>query len=692
MLPSFRTFGSFLGFLLIFSISSFAQNSKPDPIKFGKVDIADLQMKVYAKDSTADAVVLCDYGNVYYRYSNIRGFVRVFERTRRIKIFKKSAYEWATHLVGIRHRFSKMGEPIKEDFEKVKGVTYNLVNGKIVESKLKNEDIIEEKKTDDVDIKKFTLPNVQEGSVLEYTYTIASDLNYIPEWDFQRSIPTLWSEYRVSIPEYYIFRVQFQGYENLTTNEQTHGTADFRITQSSERVASEISDAILERSESTTRTISANTTNYRWVLQNAPAIRNEAYITTIEDYVDRVSFDLASVRLPNSPHKNFSTTWKDLSNDLMSHEKFGSQLAHFSFLKNAAENIKKQAQDTLGRIALAHDFVRKNVKWNSHEGTHTENGVKTAYEGKIGNNADMNLMLVGLLRELGYSSNPVILSTRSNGYILESYLLLSKFNYTIAHVDVGGKDLLLDATEPFVKVGALPVRCLNGIGRLIVNKEFGRWVSLASTEKATKTVLLNVNLDEKGQLAGNWDVYYSGYSGIDERQKLSKLGNERYASEFKKSITGLEIKKSDIANIDDLSQALVLKNEVKTDNVGQTGGDRIYFKPMLSESREKNPFVIPNRKYPVDFSSPIEETFKATYQIPKGYVVEEVPKNIKMTLSEDGGMYSFLIRSTPDGKLMVSSRLVINKTTFYAEEYDGLKQFFDQIIAKHAEQIVLKKQ
>lgn len=102
--------------------------------------------------------------------------------------------------------------------------------------------------------------------------------------------------------------------------------------------------------------------------------------------------------------------------------------------------------------------------------------------------------------------------------------------------------------------------------------------------------------------------------------------------------------------------------------------------------------MIPNRKYPVDFSSPIEETFKATYQIPKGYVVEEVPKNIKMTLSEDGGMYSFLIRSTPDGKLMVSSRLVINKTTFYAEEYDGLKQFFDQIIAKHAEQIVLKKQ
>ena len=48
--------------------------------------MAELQMTVYPKDSTADAVVLCDYGNVYYKYNNSRGFMRMYERTRRIKI------------------------------------------------------------------------------------------------------------------------------------------------------------------------------------------------------------------------------------------------------------------------------------------------------------------------------------------------------------------------------------------------------------------------------------------------------------------------------------------------------------------------------------------------------------------------------------------------------------------------------
>jgi hypothetical protein len=647
---------------LIFSLSAKAQSNKPEPIKFGKSDMADRQMKFYAKDSSADAVVLCDYGNTYYSYNSSRGMQVNYEHICRIKIFKKSAYDWATHGVGLYRSKSGSG---REYMDKLKATTYNLENGKMVETKLGKDGIFEEKQSDTETLKKFTLPNVREGSIIEYSYVIVSDFEQsIPAWEFQKSIPTAMSEYRVSIPTYYYFRLQSQGYEPFAINENTPGG----------------------NSEFTT-------TDYRWVLKDAPAIKEEAYMTTIDDYVNKIDFDLAAITFPGQATKSFSVTWEDLATDVLKSERFGGELSRFGFLKDAAASIKAQAKDTLGRIALAYEFVRKNVKWNEHNGIFAENMVKKAYESKIGNDADINIMLVDLLRELDFNANPVLLSTRSHGRMLESYILLNKFNYTIAQVDIGGKDMLLDATDPLLKMGMLPMRCLNGIGRVITKDvKACRWVSLEATEKDSKTIILNLALNEEGQMTGSWDVYHNGYGGLLERRKISKDGKEKYIETFKKAVSGWEVPKIEVNYTTDLDKILEVKTEVKTESVAQVAGGRIYFKPLLTESQEKNPFKLTDRKFPVDMGTPIEEVFIATYTLPKGYVVEELPKGIRVNLPEDGGRFQFIVSATADGKIAVSSKTLLKKAQYFADEYDMLKQFVNQIIAKHAEQIVLKKQ
>ena len=45
--------------LLIDVVSSMAQKA---PVEFGKIEKADLEMRVYDKDTSAVAVILCDYG------------------------------------------------------------------------------------------------------------------------------------------------------------------------------------------------------------------------------------------------------------------------------------------------------------------------------------------------------------------------------------------------------------------------------------------------------------------------------------------------------------------------------------------------------------------------------------------------------------------------------------------------------
>jgi hypothetical protein len=120
-------------------------------------------------------------------------------------------------------------------------------------------------------------------------------------------------------------------------------------------------------------------------------------------------------------------------------------------------------------------------------------------------------------------------------------------------------------------------------------------------------------------------------------------------------------------------------------------GERIYFNPVMYNPQKENPFKNPDRKFPVDFGSLIEETFIATYTLPQGYVAEEMPKSAKVSLPDDGGRFTYIVGVSEEGKISISSKISLKKTMYFAEEYEALRKFYDQIVQKHAEQIVLKK-
>src|SRR5690606_30544412 len=80
-----------------------------------------------------------------------------------------------------------------------KAVTYNLEGEKIVETKVKNSDIFTEKINKYWEVQKTTFPNVKDGSVIEYKYTMQSPFyRNIPRWYFQGSIPVMYSELKFS--------------------------------------------------------------------------------------------------------------------------------------------------------------------------------------------------------------------------------------------------------------------------------------------------------------------------------------------------------------------------------------------------------------------------------------------------------------------------------------------------------------
>src|SRR5258708_2882513 len=87
-------------FFLVVSISAAAQKS---PAKFGDIPMEDMKMKIYSNDSSAEAVVLIDYGVSTISYGQLNGFQLYFERLWRLKVLKKEGLRWASFSIPLYH-------------------------------------------------------------------------------------------------------------------------------------------------------------------------------------------------------------------------------------------------------------------------------------------------------------------------------------------------------------------------------------------------------------------------------------------------------------------------------------------------------------------------------------------------------------------------------------------------------------
>jgi len=99
---------------------------------------------------------------------------------------------------------------------------------------------------------------------------------------------------------------------------------------------------------------------------------------------------------------------------------------------------------------------------------------------------------------------------------------------------------------------------------------------------------------------------------------------------------------------------------------------------------------LPVREYPVDFGVQSTESYNCQLTVPEGYKVEELPKSMSLLLENKGGQFQYQVTQV-DNKVLLSLRILINKAFFLPSEYQSLKSFYNSIINKESEQIILKK-
>ncbi len=657
----------FYGLVLLLSLTSNGLFSQSGPRKLGKISKSDFELPESELVKGAHAVRQFDYGYLDYRVMD--GFTTNFTRHFRTMILDEEGLDWADIEISYYKNYNA-----REKVGTIKAFVYNLENGQITKTKLDGKDIFDEKVDKNNLKKKFALPNVKVGSIVEVKYEVSSEFWYaIDPWIFQRSIPVLHSELELRIPEYFIFNTNFKGYEfgNLTTNDKST-TARKLLLGGGQGVDCQYND-------------------YHWVAENIPPFTAEAYITTAKNYLGRVEFELARTNFPNSFNESYSTNWESIAQQLAESEDFGGTVARTKFMESQAAQLVGEAATPLEKVVKLYEGVKKMVKWNKKYARFASTAdVKKGVEEGSGNSAQVNFALTCLLKAAGLEANPVLVSTRSHGYINQFLPSFDQFNHVVSAVKVDEGYLILDAIDPLVPANFMPKSCLNNKGFMLVGNKFA-WVSLKPRDKYKIAIQAKFQITEDGIIKGNIKEARSGYAGHRFRQSFyGKGGAEDYVEAFQNNVEGLHISHHEFKNSDNIYERAEASYDIElTDQVMATG-DMIYFSPMLYYAIDENPFKLAERKYPVDYAHPYEEIYVMSFELPDGFAVEELPEVQNMMLPEKAGRFTYTVKQL-ENTIQLMVRFKIDKPFFNFEQYPYLKEFYNQIVEKEAEQVVLKR-
>lgn len=674
-----RTLFSLL-FLVMISLS-YGQSAEP---KFGKIDAADLSMTRYENDTTADALMLFDYGTSKFILSPQEKFQFEFERHFRIKIFKKSAFRLADFKFSLYESGSS-----QEKLTDLKAATYNLVDGKIVKTKLDNDNIFVEK-DNNYSVEKFAFPQVKEGSVIELSYTIVSDFLYnLRGWNFQYSIPAIWSQYIVEIPEYFIYRQSSKGYLifDIASNDRFEGK--FTVLSRGESYGMQGS-AGGGRTQTERYDIKVNTDRRTFATKNVPAFKSEPNIDCEDNYIQSIAFELSTIKFPNEPADDYAKSWESVNEQMIDDEDFGKLLKADGFIKDTVAVLCKDKASPVEKASSIYSYVQKRMKWNGLYKIWSSKGLKKPYSERSGSSSEINLLLTLMLKNAGLNADPVLFSTRDNGIAISVFPTITKYNSVLTRLTIDGKIILLDATNEFCPFGYLPANDINGQGR-VVNNLTGDWVTLDTKVKFTeaKNYVLNINPD--GNFSGYIKEAYDGYGGIYYRESLhEEKSNDDFIKKMQENTKGLSINGYAISERYNINKPLTDSLNVEITDRAETLGDKILFQPMLFETMESNRYTLEDRKYPVNYNYPISETYIFDYTIPEGYQVESLPKPAVLKLPDNSITVYYDIKNVGN-KISIVYKRSVNKILFMPEEYKNLKELYNQLVKKHTESIILKK-
>jgi hypothetical protein len=631
--------------IVIFPIISFAQ-----AVKFGEYTDEEIGLTKVDYESDAAAVVLYESGDSKF-VSGMLETAYLF----RVKILEEAGKEYAD----VRVRYY-VGDDRTEHIFGEKAQITNFSHGAATTTKVEKDNFY------DVDLGggyrefRISFPNAQVGSIMEYSYKKTDkNITFLDGWTFQNPIPTLVSRYRISITPQLEYKMIGQGQRYYTDAEKT-----------------------------------SNNGTFEWTLRHLYSMKAEPYMVNYRDYAERVEFQLAQYQSSGdgyssaSQWKQILDTWEKLGDGLISaYQEKGYYRSNPMEKEMVQVDLSGETQTE--RAKKAYYYLRDNFVIKGEDWIYPEQFLPQLLKSKTGTPGEMNLALMGLLKSMGITCDPILIGSKGNGRSdLVPFPFMNQFDEILLYAELDGKFQYLDLVDPMAPFGYVDLDKHVKAG-LLLQKDKSTLVPLDFKHNSNLVVMTEVTMDENSNLILNTQLRNYNYKGLQAAHIIKSLTDQKKPlSDMFQVEEGVEL---EVVSTEDQLQEKNFHNiNFKRQIEGAGEGDLIAFSPLDFSTFSKNPFTQEYRVFPVDFGYAFSETYAATVNVPEGYEIDDYPSSENISISSNAVNFLYEVQKM-DNFLKITAKVTVRTPLIGPEQYGDLKFFMESVASKLSEPVIFKK-
>ncbi|MBR1959824.1 MAG: hypothetical protein IKA34_04550, partial [Bacteroidales bacterium] len=417
-----------------------------------------------------------------------------------------------------------------------------------------------------------------------------------------------------------------------------------------------------------------------------PAFKEEPYLYNADQYYTALHYDIRSLTIPGSVYEDFSVNWGDVDDSYLDSDMMRRFRAQCQF-KDEVAALPADGSD-MDRIVSAVKLVKGKVAWDKSYKVLPQ-PLAQVVKAQSGTNADINCLIAGCLREMGYTVEPVMIKLRSSGLLLEHQPEMHPYDTFILKVTAAdGTSYYLDGGSDDAYINVLSPLMLVEKARVLRPERMSQWVDLTRLGRNGTIMSVKASVTPDMSLTGTVTSKFSGQDSYSIKRDYNSFDDEDGFIENIENNTLQEVLEFSQSGMKDYSSNASYEYKFSSD-LGPEG-DRIYINPFISRFHSKDSFQSIKREYPIDFPYPYMINYMFILEIPEGYAVEQMPENALVKLQGLDATLK-LLANVRGQVLQISFSYTQNKMIGLVNDYESIREFWQYINDTYESMIVLKK-
>ena len=524
------------------------------------------------------------------------------------------------------------------------------------------------------DVKAFTLPGVEVGSVVDYEY-ILHWKQALPNYIRHPQDYVFKERWSVPTTTWIIQQELFTRHAVFVLRPANIGLIEFATIRMSGNGPSSQPDGTM-----------------RLEMSNVAAIEEEHYMPPKSMMNSRVHFCYAG---------GYGDYWWNFGR--FQAERADKFIGKTRSLVQVANEIAPAGDPPEKRLRRLYARVQ-TVRYLSYEPLKTEKEIKREHltENKSAEDIlrngyaygnEINYLFTALARAAGFDATIVQVVDRRSGSFEQTVLDDSQLNALVVLVRLEGGNRFFDPATRFCPYGLLPWFESDTAG-VTWDRSGGEILNVppAPNEASVIERIAELNLKPDGSLEGRLEISFTGQEALDRRISAAEeddAGRRKLIEDEIKDLTppGATIDIDAVEAWQDSEQPLRIKGHLSASRFATLTERRMLFPNAVFHTTRQSPFIYSSRVHPVDMRHGYKELDRITISLPPDYRLEALPSEIHCETE----FATFQTKRTAEPSLLRLERnAVMREYYFPVNSYGSLRQYFDTLRQSDAENVVLQ--